>query len=59
MFDKPTTQLVVFPGVEITCVAGESGIHVLAIFDIIKDQNTINALLAKADIPVRSKGCFF
>ena len=50
------TQLVVFPGVEITCVAGESGIHVLAIFDIIKDQNTINALLAKADIPVEKYG---
>jgi DNA repair ATPase RecN len=40
------TNLTVFPGVEITCTGGETGIHVNAILDIDKDQRHIEALLA-------------
>lgn len=49
-------NLIVFPGVEITCSGGESGIHVLAIFDIDKDTAHINHLLSKLDITPDKKG---
>lgn len=39
------TDLVVFPGVEITCPGGKSGIHILAIFDTSKGTQDVVGLL--------------
>lgn len=43
------TPLVVFPGVEITCIGGKSGIHVIAIFDPSKDSSHVTGLLNALD----------
>lgn len=50
------TSLIVFPGIEISCVGGESGIHIIALFDPQKDEKTINALLTKMEIMPESYG---
>lgn len=39
------TDLVVFPGVEITCNGGKRGIHILALFDPEKGTKDVNGLL--------------
>ena len=49
-------NLVVFPGVEISCRDGESGIHVIALFDIDKDSNHVEGLLNKLDITSENQG---
>jgi ABC-type multidrug transport system ATPase subunit len=38
-------NLVVFPGVEICCSGGKSGIHIVALLDVTKDSNHIKQLL--------------
>lgn len=48
------TDLVVFPGAEIYCTGGKSGIHVLALLDPAKGTKHINALLAALEFdPMR------
>ena len=42
--------LAVFPGVEITCTGGESGIHIIAILDVDKGQKHVESLLATLEI---------
>ena len=44
------TELIILPGVEISCAGGKYGIHVIALFDKNKDEKTINALLTKVNI---------
>ena len=44
------TSLTVFPGVEISCVGGDNGIHIIALFDPKKDERTVNALLTEIKI---------
>ena len=44
------TGLIILPGVEISCVGGKYGIHIIALFDKNKDDKTINALLSKVEI---------
>jgi len=39
------TSLAVFPGVEITCMGGVSGIHIIALFDITNGTRDIESLL--------------
>ncbi len=43
-------NLAVFPGVEIHCSGGESGIHIIGIFDVEKGSEHVNALLASLEI---------
>ena len=43
-------DLVVFPGVEISASGGESGIHVVGLFDVEKGSKDITALLGKLSI---------
>jgi hypothetical protein len=45
------TNLAVFPGVEISATGGAGGIHIIALFDRQVSSKTIEALLAKANIP--------
>ena len=40
----------IFPGIEISCVGGQSGIHIIGIFDVDKTTRDIEAILAKLDI---------
>ena len=42
--------LVVFPGVEISCDAGEGGLHVIALFDVDKGSSHVSHLLGRLDI---------
>ncbi len=49
-------SLVVFPGVEISCHAGKSGIHLIALFDVDKDSNHVENLLSKLGIPPDKQG---
>lgn len=44
------TELVVFPGVEITCMGGERNIHIIALFDSGVDTRYVNAALAGHDL---------
>ena len=44
------TELVVFPGAEITCMGGEKNIHIIALFDPSKDSEYVNAVLANLKI---------
>lgn len=44
------TQLVVFPGVEIYCTGGETGIHIIAILSPDKGTEHINGILASLKI---------
>jgi len=48
--------LIILPGVEISCSGGKNGIHVIALFDIDKDEKTINALLTEAKIKPEQYG---
>lgn len=43
-------KVIIFPGVEISCVGGQSGIHIIGIFDVDKTTRDIEAILAKLDI---------
>lgn len=43
-------DLIIFPGVEIYCTGGGSGIHVIAILDFDKGTKHIEAILAKLEI---------
>jgi len=40
------TELLVFPGVEITCMGGKDGIHVIALFDVDTGTREIESLLS-------------
>ena len=42
--------VVVFPGVELTVTSGESGIHLVALFDPSCDSNQVKALLGRLEI---------
>ncbi len=44
------TSLTVFPGVEIYCTGGKSGIHITGILDPEKGKKHIDAILSKLDI---------
>lgn len=48
--------LVVFPGVEITCNGGKSGLHLIALFDPTKDKRHVDALLSKLDLKPEDHG---
>lgn len=53
------TDLVIFPGVEITCEGGKEGIHIIAIFDPSKDTAYVRSVLEALGIPYdahKSKG---
>lgn len=50
------TNLTVFPGVEVTCRGGKSGIHILGIFDPLKDSQHIANLLSELGIPADEQG---
>jgi ABC-type cobalamin/Fe3+-siderophores transport system ATPase subunit len=50
------TQLTVFPGVEITASGGQTGVHVLAIFDPSATSSQINDLLSRVRIPPDQHG---
>jgi ABC-type lipoprotein export system ATPase subunit len=50
------SNLVVFPGVEITCTGGEEGIHIIAILDVDKGQKHIESLLATLKIGPEQQG---
>lgn len=43
-------KVIIFPGVEISCVGGSSGIHIIGIFDVDKTTRDIESILAKLDI---------
>lgn len=43
-------KVIIFPGVEISCVGGQSGIHIIGIFDVDKTTRDIESILAKLDI---------
>lgn len=49
-------KLAIFPGVEITCTAGKSGIHIIALLDVDKGQKHIEDLLANIDIGTDKRG---
>lgn len=50
------TDLVVLPGVEIYCTGGKSGIHIIAILDVDKGIEHVNALLATLKFKVEDFG---
>ena len=50
------TNLVVFPGVEISCSGGKSGLHIIAIFDTDKTTKHVEALLTGLDIRIEDLG---
>jgi len=49
-------RLVVFPGVEITCQGGKSGLHVIAILDPATGKAEIESLLSALDLEPRHYG---
>ena len=49
-------DLVVFPGVEISASGGESGIHVIGIFNVDKGSEDVTALLGKLSIAPSTYG---
>ncbi len=50
------TGITVFPGVEISCVGGESGIHVVALFDPSVNMEHIKGFLSSLAIPPSNQG---
>lgn len=50
------TDLVVFPGVEISVTGGKSGIHIIALFDLDATTKTIENLLATLRFDARDYG---
>lgn len=50
------TSLVIFPGVEILATGGESGIHVIGIFDVDRDTAHVTALLGSLGIDPATYG---
>ena len=50
------TELVVFPGVEISCTGGKEGIHLIALLDIDKGTEHITGLLNKLGITPGKQG---
>ena len=50
------TDLVVFPGVELTCAGGPKNIHVVALFDPSKGTEHVSGLLAALDIKPDQQG---
>ena len=48
--------LVIFPGVEISCRDGTSGIHLIALFDVDKTSTHVEGLLEKLDITSEKQG---
>lgn len=49
-------KVIIFPGVEISCVGGQSGIHIIGIFDVDKTTRDIESILAKLDIEPEKYG---
>ena len=49
-------KVIIFPGVEISCVGGQSGIHIIGIFDVDKTTRDIESILAKLDIETERYG---
>lgn len=49
-------DLVVFPGVEISCEGGERGLHVIALLDVDKNSAHVSDLLSRLDIPPDRRG---
>ena len=49
-------KVTIFPGVEISCLGGQSGIHIIGIFDVDKTTKDIEAILAKLDIKAEKYG---
>ena len=49
-------DLVVFPGVEITCKGGKDGIHLIALFDIERDASHVEHLLSTLGIQLENQG---
>lgn len=49
-------KLTIFPGVEISCVGGERGIHIIGIFNTNKTKLDIESLLSKLDIEPENYG---
>ena len=49
-------DLVVFPGVEITCKGGKGGIHLIALFDIERDSSHVSHLLSTLGILPENQG---
>ncbi len=50
------TTLTVFPGVEISCAGGQSGIHVIALFDPTKDEEHLKGVLSNLGITPANQG---
>ena len=50
------TNLVVFPGVEITCMAGTGGIHLIALFDVSAGTRDIESLLGNLKLQADEYG---
>lgn len=48
--------LVVFPGAEITCQGGKSGLHIIALFDPTAGKADVEALLAELGLQPRDHG---
>jgi len=44
------TSLTVFPGIEISCAGGQHGIHIIAIFDVDKDEKYLISFLGALNI---------
>lgn len=51
-----STNLVVFPGVEISCTGGKQGIHIIGIFDPEKKSKKIEEVLNRVGIPSEEYG---
>jgi len=50
------TELVVFPGVEVTCEGGTGGIHIIVLFDPAKDAEYVSGFLGSLDITPEKQG---
>jgi PHP family Zn ribbon phosphoesterase len=50
------TGLIVFPGVEITCAGGASGIHIIALFDPSREQKHVTGLLSELKLKPEEMG---
>jgi hypothetical protein len=50
------TKLVVFPGVEITCMGGKEGIHIIALFDPKAGSRDIESLLGNLELKPQQYG---
>jgi len=48
-------NLIIFPGVEITCVGGR-GVHILALFDPTKNEEHVKALLSRLELKPEDHG---